>query len=126
MNILQKVWCDCQGLRPTIPKNTHPKLAELLERLWEQDPTQRPDFTEIIEQLQEIAKEVSIKIWIEMNKSGNGRVRVLSVSVCVGRRRGRGEEKNVIRTRRGYLGSSEEKHKSSLMGPFKKCIANCR
>ncbi|KAG7618875.1 Protein kinase domain [Arabidopsis thaliana x Arabidopsis arenosa] len=47
-----------KGLRPTIPKNTHPKLAELLERLWEHDSTQRPDFSEIIEQLQEIAKEV--------------------------------------------------------------------
>lgn len=47
-----------KGLRPTIPKNTHPKMAELLERLWEKDPTLRPDFSEIIEQLQEIAKEV--------------------------------------------------------------------
>jgi hypothetical protein len=56
--------CDWQGLRPTIPKNTHPKLAELLERLWEHDSTQRPDFSEIIEQLQEIAKEVSKRIWI--------------------------------------------------------------
>ncbi|KAL1190194.1 Serine/threonine-protein kinase STY46 [Cardamine amara subsp. amara] len=47
-----------KGLRPTIPKNTHPKMAVLLERLWEKDPTLRPDFSEIIEQLQEIAKEV--------------------------------------------------------------------
>lgn len=48
-----------QGLRPTIPKNTHPKMGELLERLWEKDPTLRPDFSEITEQLQQIAKEVS-------------------------------------------------------------------
>ena len=48
-----------QGLRPTIPKKTHPKMRELMERLWEKDPTLRPDFSEIIEQLQEIAKEVS-------------------------------------------------------------------
>ncbi|XP_010266926.1 PREDICTED: serine/threonine-protein kinase STY46 isoform X2 [Nelumbo nucifera] len=47
-----------KGLRPTIPKNTHPKLAELLERCWQQDPTLRPDFSEIIEILQKIAKEV--------------------------------------------------------------------
>ncbi|KFK30451.1 hypothetical protein AALP_AA7G262600 [Arabis alpina] len=47
-----------KGLRPTIPKNTHPKMTELLERLWEKDPTVRPDFAEIIEQLQHIAKEV--------------------------------------------------------------------
>lgn len=48
-----------QRLRPTIPKNTLPKLAELLERCWQQDPTLRPDFTEIIAILQQIAKEVA-------------------------------------------------------------------
>ncbi|GLT86041.1 hypothetical protein SLE2022_042040 [Rubroshorea leprosula] len=47
-----------KGLRPTIPKNINPKLAELLERCWQQDPTPRPDFSEIIEILQQIAKEV--------------------------------------------------------------------
>lgn len=47
-----------QGLRPTIPKNTHPRLAELLERCWQQDPTLRPDFTEILVILQDLAKEV--------------------------------------------------------------------
>ncbi|CAN6817246.1 unnamed protein product [Brassica oleracea] len=47
-----------KGLRPTIPKKTHPKMRELMERLWEKDPMLRPDFSEIIEQLQEIAKEV--------------------------------------------------------------------
>ncbi|XP_022725447.1 serine/threonine-protein kinase STY46-like isoform X2 [Durio zibethinus] len=47
-----------KGLRPTIPKNTNPKLAELLDRCWQQDPTLRPDFSEIIEILQQIAKEV--------------------------------------------------------------------
>ncbi|XP_034679226.1 serine/threonine-protein kinase STY46-like [Vitis riparia] len=34
-----------KGLRPTMPKSTHPKLAELLERCWQQDPTLRPDFS---------------------------------------------------------------------------------
>ncbi|KAK9070856.1 hypothetical protein SSX86_009424 [Deinandra increscens subsp. villosa] len=47
-----------KGLRPTIPKNTQPKLAELLEKCWQQDPSLRPDFTEIIEILTQIAKEV--------------------------------------------------------------------
>ncbi|KAJ8427118.1 hypothetical protein Cgig2_030280 [Carnegiea gigantea] len=47
-----------KGLRPTIPKNIHPKLAELLERCWQQDPALRPDFSEIIAILQQIAKEV--------------------------------------------------------------------
>ncbi|KAF7129597.1 hypothetical protein RHSIM_Rhsim10G0204900 [Rhododendron simsii] len=47
-----------RGLRPTIPKNTNPKLVELLERCWQQNPTLRPDFSEIIEMLQHMAKEV--------------------------------------------------------------------
>ncbi|CAL9110383.1 unnamed protein product [Musa acuminata var. zebrina] len=47
-----------KGLRPTIPKNTHSKLAELLGKCWQQDPANRPDFSEILEILQLIAKEV--------------------------------------------------------------------
>ncbi|XP_074591011.1 serine/threonine-protein kinase STY46-like isoform X2 [Curcuma longa] len=47
-----------KGLRPTVPKNAHPKLAALLERCWKQEPTDRPDFSEILETLQHIAKEV--------------------------------------------------------------------
>ncbi|XP_042440864.1 serine/threonine-protein kinase STY46-like isoform X1 [Zingiber officinale] len=47
-----------KGLRPTIPKNAHPKLAALLEGCWKQEPTDRPDFSEILETLQHIAKEV--------------------------------------------------------------------
>ncbi|KAK8505843.1 hypothetical protein V6N12_042868 [Hibiscus sabdariffa] len=50
-----------KGLRPIIPKNTNPKLAELLERCWQLDPTLRPDFSEIIEILQQIAKEIKPK-----------------------------------------------------------------
>ncbi|KAK9990072.1 hypothetical protein SO802_025057 [Lithocarpus litseifolius] len=47
-----------KGIRPTIPKNTCPRLAELLERCWQQDAAQRPNFSEIIEILQQIADEV--------------------------------------------------------------------
>ncbi|GAB2291902.1 Serine/threonine-protein kinase sty46, variant 2 [Dionaea muscipula] len=47
-----------KGLRPTIPKNTPPKLAQLLERCWQQGPVMRPDFSEILEILQQIVKEV--------------------------------------------------------------------
>ncbi|KAL3613920.1 Serine/threonine-protein kinase sty46 [Castilleja foliolosa] len=47
-----------KGLRPTIPKNTHPKLTELLERCWQQDPALRPDFSDVKEILQQISKEV--------------------------------------------------------------------
>ncbi|KAM7260417.1 hypothetical protein ACFE04_016158 [Oxalis oulophora] len=45
-------------LRPSIPKSTHPKLAQLLEKCWQQDPTLRPNFSEITVILQQIAKEV--------------------------------------------------------------------
>lgn len=47
-----------QCLRPTIPKSTHPKLAELLEKCWQQDPTQRPDFSEILDILKQLTREV--------------------------------------------------------------------
>ncbi|XP_042388161.1 serine/threonine-protein kinase STY46-like isoform X1 [Zingiber officinale] len=47
-----------KGLRPTIPKDAHPKLAELLEKCWKQNPIDRPDFSEILEMLELIAKEV--------------------------------------------------------------------
>lgn len=47
-----------KALRPTIPKTTHPRFAELLERCWQQDPTQRPHFSDIVEILQNLAKEV--------------------------------------------------------------------
>lgn len=44
--------------RPTIPKNVHPVLAELLERCWRHDPTKRPNFSEILEILKQIAEQV--------------------------------------------------------------------
>lgn len=47
-----------QGLRPTIPKQTHPKLTELLESCWQHNPTLRPNFTEILDKLKHLAKEV--------------------------------------------------------------------
>ncbi|KAL5561261.1 hypothetical protein UlMin_031008 [Ulmus minor] len=46
------------GLRPPIPKGTNPKLAELLDRCWQLDPVLRPEFSEIIEILQQLIKEV--------------------------------------------------------------------
>lgn len=50
-----------KGLRPTIPKHTYPKLAELLERCWQRDPTQRPNFSQIIDILQQIATELEMR-----------------------------------------------------------------
>ncbi|KAI4381809.1 hypothetical protein MLD38_007848 [Melastoma candidum] len=47
-----------KGLRPTIPENANPKFAELLQRCWKQNPAKRPSFSEILEILQQITKEV--------------------------------------------------------------------
>ncbi|GAB2253143.1 hypothetical protein Droror1_Dr00005990 [Drosera rotundifolia] len=49
-----------KGLRPIIPKTTPLKLSQLLERCWQQDPTLRPDFSEILEILPQMAKEVGV------------------------------------------------------------------
>ncbi|XP_019421295.1 PREDICTED: serine/threonine-protein kinase STY17-like isoform X1 [Lupinus angustifolius] len=48
-----------KGLRPTIPKNTHARLSELLQCCWKQDPMERPNFAEIIEILRQITNEVN-------------------------------------------------------------------
>ncbi|KAK4390857.1 Serine/threonine-protein kinase STY46 [Sesamum angolense] len=47
-----------KGLRPAIPRNTHPFLVELLEKCWQQDPSLRPEFSEILEILQYMAKKM--------------------------------------------------------------------
>nr|CAD1830571.1 unnamed protein product [Ananas comosus var. bracteatus] len=39
-------------------KGIHPKLAHLLEECWQQDPSKRPEFTEILATLQQIAKRL--------------------------------------------------------------------
>ncbi|KDP26301.1 hypothetical protein JCGZ_22286 [Jatropha curcas] len=66
-----------KGLRPTIPKNTNSKLAELLERCWQQDPALRPDFAEIIEILRQIMKEVGDESDGRKDKSSGGFLSVL-------------------------------------------------
>ncbi|XP_017243502.1 serine/threonine-protein kinase STY46-like [Daucus carota subsp. sativus] len=47
-----------KGMRPIIPQQTHPLIVELLEKCWQQDPFLRPEFSEIIDILQHIAKTV--------------------------------------------------------------------
>ncbi|KAJ3685762.1 hypothetical protein LUZ61_014926 [Rhynchospora tenuis] len=47
-----------KGLRPTIPNETNSKLAELIEKCWQQEPSLRPDFSQILEALNAISKEV--------------------------------------------------------------------
>ncbi|KAI4990785.1 hypothetical protein ZWY2020_039156 [Hordeum vulgare] len=47
-----------KGIWPTIPKDTNPKLAELLQKCWHKDSTERPDFSQILDILQRLSKEV--------------------------------------------------------------------
>ncbi|KAF7809614.1 serine/threonine-protein kinase STY17 isoform X1 [Senna tora] len=61
-----------KGLRPTIPKNAHPRLSELIQRCWKQDPTERPEFSEIIDILQQISKEVDKEADRHKDKSSHG------------------------------------------------------
>nr|XP_023920085.1 serine/threonine-protein kinase STY17-like [Quercus suber]XP_023920086.1 serine/threonine-protein kinase STY17-like [Quercus suber]XP_023920087.1 serine/threonine-protein kinase STY17-like [Quercus suber]XP_023920088.1 serine/threonine-protein kinase STY17-like [Quercus suber]XP_023920089.1 serine/threonine-protein kinase STY17-like [Quercus suber]POF00660.1 serine/threonine-protein kinase sty17 [Quercus suber] len=43
--VLQWELLTGKGLRPTILRHTPPKLGELLERCWQQDPSLRPEFS---------------------------------------------------------------------------------
>ncbi|KAG8378112.1 hypothetical protein BUALT_Bualt08G0104300 [Buddleja alternifolia] len=47
-----------KGLRPEVPKNAHPKLVELMQRCWEATPSNRPSFSEIRIELEELLHEV--------------------------------------------------------------------
>jgi Protein tyrosine and serine/threonine kinase len=49
-----------QGLRPTISKEINAKLAALIEKCWQQDPSLRPDFSQILEALHALTKEVLV------------------------------------------------------------------
>jgi hypothetical protein len=46
-----------KNLRPAIAADTHPMLADLLQRCWQKDPALRPTFAEIVDILNSI-KEV--------------------------------------------------------------------
>ncbi|XP_028763682.1 serine/threonine-protein kinase STY46 isoform X1 [Neltuma alba] len=47
-----------QGLRPELPKQGHPKLIDLMQRCWEAIPANRPFFSEITVELENLLKEV--------------------------------------------------------------------
>ncbi|XP_029127866.1 serine/threonine-protein kinase STY46 isoform X2 [Cajanus cajan] len=47
-----------KGLRPRIPRHTHPKLVELLHWCWHQDPSSRPNFSEILDFLLHVTKTI--------------------------------------------------------------------
>ncbi|KAK9946868.1 hypothetical protein M0R45_012311 [Rubus argutus] len=48
-----------KGLRPTIPKHTNPMLVELMESCWQQDASLRPEFSDIVKMLRQMARRVA-------------------------------------------------------------------
>ena len=46
-----------RGERPSIPEHTNPKMANLIMKCWDQDPSKRPTFVVIASELLSIAKE---------------------------------------------------------------------
>ncbi|GKA38345.1 serine-threonine/tyrosine-protein kinase catalytic domain-containing protein [Tanacetum coccineum] len=48
-----------KGLRPPIPKQAHPDIVGLLEQCWQQDPSLRPEFSEIITILLNLSNMIS-------------------------------------------------------------------
>ncbi|XP_019190421.1 PREDICTED: serine/threonine-protein kinase STY46-like isoform X2 [Ipomoea nil] len=50
-----------QGLRPELPTDSHPKLVELMQRSWEAAPSERPSFSDIRPQLEELLKDVNVE-----------------------------------------------------------------
>lgn len=51
-----------QGLRPALPNNAHPKLLELMQRCWDAVPSNRPSFSEISIELENLLKEVQVDL----------------------------------------------------------------
>ncbi|KAG6671633.1 hypothetical protein I3843_16G014400 [Carya illinoinensis] len=47
-----------QGLRPDLPKNAHPNLLELMQRCWEAVSDNRPSFSEITAELENLLQEI--------------------------------------------------------------------
>ncbi|XP_023538630.1 serine/threonine-protein kinase STY8-like isoform X1 [Cucurbita pepo subsp. pepo] len=56
-----------QGLRPDLPENVHPKVLDLMQRCWDADPVNRPPFTVIKVELQNLLEEVQMCTKYEEN-----------------------------------------------------------
>lgn len=59
-----------QGLRPGLPDNAHPKLLELMQRSWDAVPSNRPSFSEIAAELENLLK-VKVTIYLVFNSNSN-------------------------------------------------------
>lgn len=53
-----------QGVRPDVPRDTHPELKELMQRCWDFDPRNRLSFSQIRLQLEGLLLEIQVnQIW---------------------------------------------------------------
>ncbi|CAI5984357.1 unnamed protein product [Closterium sp. NIES-65] len=50
-----------KGLRPPIPKGTHPRVAELMVRCWHTNPAERPEFSMVLRLLADMAHESQVE-----------------------------------------------------------------
>ncbi|KAG7379553.1 hypothetical protein PHYBOEH_011873 [Phytophthora boehmeriae] len=48
-----------QQMRPGLPLKTPPKIAELIEHCWNQDPSKRPEFSAIVQVLPYVKQALS-------------------------------------------------------------------
>lgn len=56
-----KTAISTEGLRPTIPSHVPHSVSEIIERCWHADPSQRPDFGEILSVLLKEAAEAGLE-----------------------------------------------------------------
>uniref|UniRef100_A0A0A9D311 Protein kinase domain-containing protein n=1 Tax=Arundo donax TaxID=35708 RepID=A0A0A9D311_ARUDO len=47
-----------QGLRLEIPASVHPRLSKLIQQCWHEDPDVRPNFADIIVELEDMLRHV--------------------------------------------------------------------
>ncbi|KAL5560332.1 hypothetical protein UlMin_036543 [Ulmus minor] len=69
-----------QGLRPELPSDAHPKLLELMERCWDGTPCNRPTFSDIRAELENLLLQVEENSETE-NGSSNTRKDTLIGSI---------------------------------------------
>lgn len=58
-NAIKAIQDICNGMRPRIPDRCPTRIASLMQRCWSTDPSQRPDFQYIVEELTEMERERS-------------------------------------------------------------------
>ncbi len=61
MDNLSTIFAVLNGKRLEIPSTCHPRLSKLIQSTWTKEPEQRPAFSEIHEELENIEQELGLK-----------------------------------------------------------------